>query len=98
MLAPNQMVVRAPNQVVVRNGGPVVYKRIRLPNSDSDDAATPSKKVAPAPPSPTLELTTSVKERRFRNMVEMFPDISPIVSIKLWSTYFHPIIALLVTF
>lgn len=82
MLAPNQMVVRAPNQVVIRNGGPVVYKRIRLPDSDSDDS-TPAKKVAQAPPSPPVQLTTNVKERRFRNMVEMFPDISPIVSSML---------------
>ncbi|KAG6452871.1 hypothetical protein O3G_MSEX007839 [Manduca sexta] len=59
----------APNQVV--RTGPIVYKRIRLPDSDSDDAASPAKKPGP------VELTTAVKERRFRNMLEMFPDISP---------------------
>lgn len=93
MLAPNQMVVRAPNQVVIRNGGPVVYKRIRLQDSDSDDAGSPAKKVAPAPISPPVELTTSVRERRFRNMVQMFPDISPIVSI--FYNYHHATIILL---
>ncbi|CAG9786923.1 unnamed protein product [Diatraea saccharalis] len=50
---------------------PIVYKRIRVQDSDSDDAASPVKKVA------VVELTTAVKERRFRNMLEMFPDISP---------------------
>lgn len=52
-----------------------VYKRIRPMDSDSDDtAASPAKK-----PTAVAELTTSVKERRFRNMSEMFPDISPMV-------------------
>ena len=66
----------APNTVVVnRNNGPVVYKRIRVQSSDSDDAATPAKK-----PAVTVELTTAVKERRLRNMIDMFPDIPPMVS------------------
>lgn len=71
-----QQIIRmaAPN-TVVRNG-PIVYKRIRLPDSDSDDSASPAKK-----PAVTVELTTQVKERRFRNMLEMFPEISPMVSI-----------------
>lgn len=71
----------APNPVVVRNG-PGVYKRIRILSSDSDDS-TPQKKPAlqATPISPPTEITTAVKERRFRNMVEMFPDLSPIVSI-----------------
>lgn len=60
----------APN-VVVRNG-PIVYKRIRIQDSDSDDAGTPQKK-------PVLELTNAVKERRFRNMEEMFPDLPSLV-------------------
>lgn len=58
------------------NGIPTssVYKRIRVPDSDSDDTnPTPVKKQ-------TIEITTAVKERRFRNMTEMFPDVSPIVS------------------
>ncbi|CAH0585486.1 unnamed protein product [Chrysodeixis includens] len=69
----NQTHIRmaAPN-TVVRNG-PIVYKRIRIQDSDSDDAASPAKKPAVA-----VELTPAVKERRFRNMIEMFPDISPI--------------------
>lgn len=66
----------APN-TVVRNG-PIVYKRIRIQDSDSDDAASPAKK-----PAVTVELTPALKERRFSNMKEMFPDISPIVSIHL---------------
>ncbi|XP_047029911.1 SWI/SNF-related matrix-associated actin-dependent regulator of chromatin subfamily A containing DEAD/H box 1 homolog [Helicoverpa zea] len=66
----NRIRMAAPNTVVVRNG-PVVYKRIRLPDSDSDDAASPAKKPA------HVELTTAVKERRFTNMLQMFPDISP---------------------
>ncbi|KAH9632929.1 hypothetical protein HF086_002751 [Spodoptera exigua] len=72
MMQNNKIRMAAPNTVVVRNV-PVVYKRIRLQDSDSDDAATPAKK-----PAVTVELTTAVKERRFRNMLEMFPDISPI--------------------
>ncbi|CAH0398191.1 unnamed protein product [Chilo suppressalis] len=58
----------APN--LANRNVPVVYKRIRIQDSDSDDAASPAKK-------PVVELTTAVKERRFRNMLEMFPDISP---------------------
>lgn len=72
MMHNNKIRMAAPNTVVVRNV-PVVYKRIRLQDSDSDDAASPAKK-----PTVTVELTTAVKERRFRNMLEMFPDISPI--------------------
>lgn len=67
------------------NRGPIVYKRIRVQDSDSDDNPTPVKKPTPnAAPSligqKVVELTTVVKERRFRNMLEMFPDISPMVS------------------
>lgn len=66
----------APNAVVVnRNNGPVVYKRIRVHSSDSDDAPTPAKKPAVA-----VELTTAVKERRLRNMIDMFPEVPPMVS------------------
>ncbi|XP_026327681.1 SWI/SNF-related matrix-associated actin-dependent regulator of chromatin subfamily A containing DEAD/H box 1 homolog [Hyposmocoma kahamanoa] len=65
------------------NRGPIVYKRIRLQDSDSDDNPTPVKKQIPnATPSligqKVVELTTAVKERRFRNMLEMFPEISPV--------------------
>ncbi|XP_073955832.1 SWI/SNF-related, matrix-associated actin-dependent regulator of chromatin, subfamily a, containing DEAD/H box 1 [Choristoneura fumiferana] len=90
----------APNVTVNRNG-PMVYKRIRLPDSDSDEAATPVKRimvsstpvvvtsgsavaktipmvVRSGPPVATSELTTNIKERRFRNMLEMFPEISPL--------------------
>lgn len=49
-----------------------VYKRIRIQDSDSDDTMSPAKKQA-------IELTTAVKERRFRNMIEMFPDLSPML-------------------
>lgn len=66
----------APN--AARNG-PIVYKRIRILDSDSDDSASPAKKAAGNP----TELTTAVKERRFRNMLEMFPEISPMVGFKL---------------
>lgn len=62
----------APN-TVVRNG-PIVYKRIRVISSDSDDAPTPPKKPAVA------EITNEMKERRFKNMREMFPDLPPAVS------------------
>lgn len=55
------------------SNGAITYKRIRVPDSDSDDAQSPAKRPA------TVELTTAVKERRFRNMVEMFPDISTLV-------------------
>lgn len=82
MMHNNKIRMAAPNTVVVRNV-PVVYKRIRLQDSDSDDAASPAKK-----PTVTVELTTAVKERRFRNMLEMFPDISPIVSNVLYSYTF----------
>ncbi|VVC90846.1 unnamed protein product [Leptidea sinapis] len=64
----SQIRMQAPN---LSNNGPLVYKRIRVMDSDSDDAASPAKKV-------TVELTTAVKERRFRNMLEMFPDITPL--------------------
>ncbi|XP_045498279.1 SWI/SNF-related matrix-associated actin-dependent regulator of chromatin subfamily A containing DEAD/H box 1 homolog [Colias croceus] len=66
----NQIRMPAPNSS--NTTGQVVYKRIRVLDSDSDDAGTPAKKPA------TVELTTAVKERRFRNMLEMFPDISPL--------------------
>lgn len=72
------------NQTV--NHGSIVYKRIRIQDSDSDDNPTPVKKPTPnVAPSligqKVVELTTAVKERRFRNMLEMFPEISPMVSI-----------------
>lgn len=63
-----------PAPSTTNRNGPIVYKRIRIQDSDSDDSASPAKK-------PVVELTTAVKERRFRNMLEMFPDISPLVSI-----------------
>lgn len=67
----------APNHTGQRQNNPVVvYKRIRLPDSDSDDPASPAKKAALQ-----VELTPAIKERRFRNMLEMFPDISPLVRI-----------------
>lgn len=72
----------APN--TVSRNGPIVYKRIRLPDSDSDDSATPAKKATV-----TVELTTSVKERRFRNMLQMFPDIAPMVSVLSFHYYRH---------
>lgn len=82
----------------------MVYKRIRLPDSDSDEAASPVKRimvssspvvvtsgssaaktipvvVRSGPPVATSELTTNIKERRFRNMLEMFPEISPLVGL-----------------
>ncbi|KAL0882895.1 hypothetical protein ABMA27_016404 [Loxostege sticticalis] len=67
----SQQIIRmaAPN-TVVRNG-PIVYKRIRVISSDSDDAPTPPKKPAVA------EITNEMKERRFKNMREMFPDLPP---------------------
>lgn len=76
----NKIRMAAPHTVVVnKTNGPVVYKRIRVQSSDSDDAATPAKKPIPQPAA-AVELTTAVKERRFRNMLQMFPDISPMVS------------------
>ncbi|XP_028159639.1 SWI/SNF-related matrix-associated actin-dependent regulator of chromatin subfamily A containing DEAD/H box 1 homolog [Ostrinia furnacalis] len=68
----SQQHIRMPAPNVVRNP-PVVYKRIRIQDSDSDDAPTPVKKPA------VMELTTAVKERRFRNMLEMFPDLPPVL-------------------
>ncbi|XP_075977599.1 SWI/SNF-related, matrix-associated actin-dependent regulator of chromatin, subfamily a, containing DEAD/H box 1 [Anticarsia gemmatalis] len=68
----SQIIRMAAPNTVARNG-PIVYKRIRLPDSDSDDSASPAKK-----PVVVVELTTQVKERRFKNMLEMFPDISPL--------------------
>ncbi|KAL4715911.1 hypothetical protein ACJJTC_013211 [Scirpophaga incertulas] len=68
--SPTLIRMAAPN-AAIRNG-PVVYKRIRVQDSDSDEPVTPIKKVA-AP-----ELTTAVKERRFKNMLAMFPDLSVI--------------------
>ncbi|CAH0715307.1 unnamed protein product, partial [Brenthis ino] len=63
--------IRMPAPNTANRNGPIVYKRIRIQDSDSDDPASPAKK-------PVVELTTAVKERRFRNMLEMFPDISPL--------------------
>ncbi|GBP05415.1 hypothetical protein EVAR_76822_1 [Eumeta japonica] len=64
----------ATNREVSRSDNSV-YKRIRIPDSDSDDSnATPAKKPQP------MELTTAIKERRFRNMSEMFPDLQPMTS------------------
>ncbi|XP_072949554.1 SWI/SNF-related matrix-associated actin-dependent regulator of chromatin subfamily A containing DEAD/H box 1 homolog [Epargyreus clarus] len=62
--------IRMPAPNAANRNGPVVYKRIRIPDSDSDDSASPAKKPG------FIELTPAVKERRFRNMIEMFPDIS----------------------
>ncbi|XP_046965770.1 SWI/SNF-related matrix-associated actin-dependent regulator of chromatin subfamily A containing DEAD/H box 1 homolog [Vanessa cardui] len=67
----NQQQIRMPAPNTAIRNGPIVYKRIRIQDSDSDDSASPAKK-------PIVELTTAVKERRFRNMLEMFPDISPL--------------------
>lgn len=64
-----------PAPSTANRNGPIVYKRIRIQDSDSDDNPSPAKKVV-------VELTTAVKERRFRNMLEMFPDISPLVSLR----------------
>ncbi|CAG9561675.1 unnamed protein product [Danaus chrysippus] len=63
--------IRMPAPSTANRNGPIVYKRIRIQDSDSDDNPSPAKKVV-------VELTTAVKERRFRNMLEMFPDISPL--------------------
>ncbi|XP_038220736.1 SWI/SNF-related matrix-associated actin-dependent regulator of chromatin subfamily A containing DEAD/H box 1 homolog [Zerene cesonia] len=68
----SQSQIRMPAPNSSQTSGQVVYKRIRVLDSDSDDAGTPAKKPA------TVELTTAIKERRFRNMLEMFPDISPL--------------------
>lgn len=79
--------------------GPIVYKRIRIHDSDSDDNPTPVKKPNPAPSfigqkvvelttQKVVELTTAVKERRFRNMLEMFPEISPMVLASLYLLLF----------
>ncbi|KPJ19958.1 SWI/SNF-related matrix-associated actin-dependent regulator of chromatin subfamily A containing DEAD/H box 1 [Papilio machaon] len=70
----SQSLIRMPAPVANRNG-PIVYKRIRILDSDSDDSASPAKK----PATSQVELTTAVKERRFRNMLEMFPEISPML-------------------
>lgn len=78
----------APNQVVGRNV-PVVYKRIRIHSSDSDEPSTPKRQASSAPIIPPSEITTAVKERRFRNMVEMFPDLSPIVSIYILDVHIY---------
>ncbi|XP_049873647.1 SWI/SNF-related matrix-associated actin-dependent regulator of chromatin subfamily A containing DEAD/H box 1 homolog [Pectinophora gossypiella] len=73
----------APNMSMVGNRVPVVYKRIRLADSDSDDSQTPVKKPATSTQnligqkvSPQMELTPAVKQRRLKNMQEMFPEIS----------------------
>ncbi|XP_060803341.1 SWI/SNF-related matrix-associated actin-dependent regulator of chromatin subfamily A containing DEAD/H box 1 homolog [Amyelois transitella] len=78
---------RSGPQVINRNG-PIVYKRIRLQDSDSDDAPTPPKKPAIQIQRPVTqaqgtaqqqpEITTAVRERRFKNMLEMFPDLPPL--------------------
>lgn len=50
------------------------YKRIRVVDSSSEsESSSPPKKVT------TVELTGAIKERRYRNMVEMFPDISTLI-------------------
>ncbi|CAK1551300.1 unnamed protein product [Leptosia nina] len=67
----SQSQIRMPAPATTSTNGPIVYKRIRVMDSDSDEAASPAKR-------PTMELTTAVKERRFRNMIEMFPEISPL--------------------
>ncbi|XP_053609678.1 SWI/SNF-related matrix-associated actin-dependent regulator of chromatin subfamily A containing DEAD/H box 1 homolog [Plodia interpunctella] len=85
--------INRPTAQVVNRNGPIVYKRIRLPDSDSDDAGTPPKRPTIQVQRPTVqgqapasshaqpapqELTTAVRERRFKNMLEMFPDLSPL--------------------
>ncbi|KAI5635804.1 hypothetical protein NE865_11502 [Phthorimaea operculella] len=89
------------NVQVIGNRVPVVYKRIRMASSDSDDNNSPVKRPAPTPttsqqsligqrvqPKPPEqkppeqkppELTPAIRERRFRNMLEMFPEISPMM-------------------
>ncbi|CAG4959102.1 unnamed protein product [Parnassius apollo] len=71
----SQPQIRMPAPNAVSRNGPIVYKRIRVLDSDSDDSASPAKKPVNKP----VELTTAVKERRFRNMLEMFPEISPML-------------------
>ncbi|XP_063364496.1 SWI/SNF-related matrix-associated actin-dependent regulator of chromatin subfamily A containing DEAD/H box 1 homolog [Cydia amplana] len=79
---------RMPAPSTINRNGPVVYKRIRVPDSDSDDPATPTKKIIVTSPvvvtsQPTSQqaqqqpLTTAIREKRFRNMLEMFPEVSP---------------------
>ncbi|XP_052741588.1 SWI/SNF-related matrix-associated actin-dependent regulator of chromatin subfamily A containing DEAD/H box 1 homolog [Bicyclus anynana] len=69
----SQHLIRMPAPALPNSkSAPIVYKRIRILDSDSDDSS-PAKK-----PAQVVELTTAVKERRFRNMMEMFPDISPL--------------------
>lgn len=51
---------------------PTAYKRIRMNESESETETFPVKKVA-------VELDSLTKERRFRNMTQMFPDISLLV-------------------
>ncbi|XP_077298015.1 SWI/SNF-related, matrix-associated actin-dependent regulator of chromatin, subfamily a, containing DEAD/H box 1 isoform X2 [Arctopsyche grandis] len=51
---------------------PTVYKRIRVVESESETETSPVKKVA-------IELDSATKERRFRNMTQMFPDISLLI-------------------
>ncbi|XP_034832478.1 SWI/SNF-related matrix-associated actin-dependent regulator of chromatin subfamily A containing DEAD/H box 1 homolog [Maniola hyperantus] len=68
----SQHIIRMPAPTTNRNA-PIVYKRIRVQDSDSDESTPAKKQVA------VVELTTAVKERRFRNMMEMFPDISPLL-------------------
>lgn len=52
-----------------------VYKRIRVVESESE-GESPMKKVV-------LELDSATKERRLKNMVHMFPDISALVRWKI---------------
>lgn len=51
-----------------------VYKRIRVMESESE-GESPVKKAV-------LELDPATKERRLRNMIQMFPDISTLVCSK----------------
>ncbi|XP_041979002.1 SWI/SNF-related matrix-associated actin-dependent regulator of chromatin subfamily A containing DEAD/H box 1 homolog [Aricia agestis] len=84
----SQSMIRLPTPVAFNKHVPVVYKRIRIQDSDSDDGPSPAKKPVivtsaipdrPALPNPTVELTQAVKERRFRNMVQMFPEVAPLL-------------------
>ncbi|XP_068633292.1 SWI/SNF-related matrix-associated actin-dependent regulator of chromatin subfamily A containing DEAD/H box 1 homolog [Battus philenor] len=69
----SQSIIRMPAPNMANRNGPVVYKRIRVLDSDSDESASPAKRAV----GNQVEITTAVKERRFRNMLEMFPEITP---------------------
>ncbi|XP_052753322.1 SWI/SNF-related matrix-associated actin-dependent regulator of chromatin subfamily A containing DEAD/H box 1 homolog [Galleria mellonella] len=66
-------IVRMPAPNSGNKNGLVVYKRIRIQDSDSDESATPTKK-----PAVETELSTAVRERRFKNMMQIFPEIDPL--------------------